>query len=56
MPESRHIANLLLCQVGLLVLALGAWWVDSVTSLAILWFLIKEAREAWAGEACCDDD
>lgn len=42
--------------VGLLVqLALGAW-VDSVTSLAILWFLIKEAREAWAGEACCDDD
>jgi divalent metal cation (Fe/Co/Zn/Cd) transporter len=43
--------------VGLLVqLALGAWWVDSVTSLAILWFLIKEAREAWAGEACCDDD
>jgi hypothetical protein len=43
--------------VGLLVqLALGAWWVDSVTSLAILWFFIKEAREAWAGEACCDDD
>ncbi len=43
--------------VGLLVqLALGAWWVDSLTSLAILWFLIKEAREAWAGEACCDDD
>jgi divalent metal cation (Fe/Co/Zn/Cd) transporter len=43
--------------VGLLVqLALGAWWVDSVTSLAILWFLIKEAREAWAGEACCNDD
>jgi Cation efflux family len=43
--------------VGLLVqLALGAWWVDSVTSLAILWFLIKDAREAWAGEACCDDD
>jgi divalent metal cation (Fe/Co/Zn/Cd) transporter len=43
--------------VGLLVqLALGAWWVDSVTSLAILWFLIKEAREAWAREACCDDD
>jgi divalent metal cation (Fe/Co/Zn/Cd) transporter len=40
---------------GLLAqLAIGAWWVDSVTSLAILWFLIKEGREAWAGEACCD--
>jgi divalent metal cation (Fe/Co/Zn/Cd) transporter len=35
--------------VGLLAqLALGAWWVDSVTSHAILWFLIKEGREAWA--------
>jgi len=41
--------------IGLLAqLAIGAWWVDSVTSLAILWFLIKEGREAWAGEACCD--
>jgi divalent metal cation (Fe/Co/Zn/Cd) transporter len=43
--------------LGLLAqLALGAWWVDSVTSLAILWFVIKEGREAWAGEECCDDD
>ena len=43
--------------VGLLAqLALGAWWIDSVTSLAILWFLVKEGREAWAGEDCCDDD
>ena len=34
--------------VGLLAqLALGAWWGDSVTSLAILWFLIKGGREAW---------
>ena len=43
--------------VGLLVdLALGAWWVDAVTSLAIVWFVVKEAREAWSGEDCCDDD
>ena len=28
----------------------GAWWVDSLTSLAIVWFVIKEAREAWSGE------
>jgi divalent metal cation (Fe/Co/Zn/Cd) transporter len=42
--------------VGLLAqLALGAWWVDSVTSLAIVWFLVKEGREAWAGEDCCED-
>jgi divalent metal cation (Fe/Co/Zn/Cd) transporter len=41
--------------VGLLAqLAIGAWWIDSVTSLAIVWFLVKEGREAWAGEECCD--
>jgi divalent metal cation (Fe/Co/Zn/Cd) transporter len=33
---------------------LGAWWIDSVGSLAILWFLIKEGREAWQGECCAD--
>ncbi|MBW4091581.1 MAG: cation transporter [Proteobacteria bacterium] len=31
----------------------GAWWVDSVTSLGIVWFLVKEGREAWSGEDCC---
>jgi divalent metal cation (Fe/Co/Zn/Cd) transporter len=36
-------------------LAVRAWWIDSVTSLAILWFLVKEGREAWAGVECCDD-
>lgn len=30
----------------------GAWWVDSVTSLAIVWFVVREAREAWSGEEC----
>jgi divalent metal cation (Fe/Co/Zn/Cd) transporter len=33
----------------------GAWWVDAATSLGIVWFLVKEGREAWAGEECCDD-
>jgi len=33
-------------------LVLGAWWVDSVTSLAIVYFLVKEGREAWAVEEC----
>lgn len=34
---------------------LHAWWVDSVTSLAIVYFLIKEGREAWLGETCGDE-
>jgi divalent metal cation (Fe/Co/Zn/Cd) transporter len=34
---------------------LGAWWIDAVTSLGIVWFVVKEGREAWQGEACCDD-
>lgn len=31
---------------------LGAWWVDPIGSLAIVWFLVKEGREAWASEQC----
>ena len=43
--------------VGLLAyVVLGAWWVDAVTSLAIVGFVVKEAREAWSGEECCDHD
>jgi divalent metal cation (Fe/Co/Zn/Cd) transporter len=39
--------------VGLVAnLLLGAWWVDAVTSLGIVWFVVKEAREAWSGENC----
>lgn len=29
--------------------AIGAWWVDGVSALALTPFLIKEAREAWEG-------
>jgi divalent metal cation (Fe/Co/Zn/Cd) transporter len=37
--------------VGLVAqLTLGAWWIDAVTSLAIVWFLVKEGREAWEAE------
>ena len=28
----------------------GAWWIDSITSLAIVVFLVKEGREAWVGD------
>jgi divalent metal cation (Fe/Co/Zn/Cd) transporter len=41
--------------VGLLAQhVLAAWWVDSVTSLAIVWLLFKEAREAWGSESADD--
>lgn len=41
--------------IGLLAqLLTGFWWVDAATSLGIVWFLIKEGREAWKGEECCD--
>ena len=26
----------------------GWWWIDSITSLAIVLLLVKEGREAWA--------
>jgi divalent metal cation (Fe/Co/Zn/Cd) transporter len=33
--------------------AFRAWWIDGVASLAIVWLLVKEGREAWAGRECC---
>jgi divalent metal cation (Fe/Co/Zn/Cd) transporter len=33
--------------------AIGVWWIDGVASLAIVWLLVKEGREAWAGGHCC---
>jgi divalent metal cation (Fe/Co/Zn/Cd) transporter len=33
---------------------IDVWWLDPVASLAIVWFLVREGREAWAGEECCD--
>ena len=41
--------------IGLLAqLALGAWWVDTATSLVIVWLPVKEGREAWQGEETDD--
>jgi divalent metal cation (Fe/Co/Zn/Cd) transporter len=40
--------------VGLIAqYSVGAWWIDAVTSLGIVWFVVKEGREAWQGEDCC---
>ena len=30
----------------------GAWWIDSIGSFAIVWLLVKEGREAWSGDEC----
>ena len=35
-------------------LASGTWWVDAVASLVIVYFLVKEGREAWSDDLCCD--
>ncbi len=32
--------------------AFEAWWIDGVGSLAIVWVLIKEGREAWFHQSC----
>ena len=42
--------------VGALVaqVLVGAWWVDALASLGVVWFVIREAREAWEGEDCCE--
>jgi divalent metal cation (Fe/Co/Zn/Cd) transporter len=54
--ESITCGWLALVVVAALVVQLlvGAWWVDAVASLAIVWFLIREGREAWEGEECCE--
>jgi divalent metal cation (Fe/Co/Zn/Cd) transporter len=41
--------------IGLLAqFVLGAWWIDSITSVVIAWFLVREGLEAWEGEGCRD--
>jgi divalent metal cation (Fe/Co/Zn/Cd) transporter len=41
--------------IGLVAqLTFRAWWVDGVASLAIVLLLIKEGREAWRGDQCCE--
>jgi divalent metal cation (Fe/Co/Zn/Cd) transporter len=32
---------------------LDAWWIDSATSLAIIWFVVRAGHVAWAAEPCC---
>lgn len=32
---------------------IGAWWVSGVSALALVPFLLREGREAWAEDHCC---
>lgn len=34
--------------------AFGWWWADPVAALGMTLFLVKEGREAWRGEECCE--
>jgi divalent metal cation (Fe/Co/Zn/Cd) transporter len=41
--------------VGLLLNSLlGWWWADPLAALAIAVVALKEGREAWRGDACCE--
>lgn len=31
----------------------GAWWIDAISALVIVPFLLKEGREAWRGDCSC---
>jgi divalent metal cation (Fe/Co/Zn/Cd) transporter len=54
--ESITCGWLAVVVVGALLAQLitGAWWVDPLASLGIVWFLVREGREAWEGADCCD--
>ncbi|HVC35450.1 MAG TPA: cation transporter [Chloroflexota bacterium] len=34
----------------------GWWWADPVAALGIVYFLIREGREAWSGACGCEED
>jgi divalent metal cation (Fe/Co/Zn/Cd) transporter len=34
---------------------LGWWWADPAAALVIAGIALREGRESWRGEACCDD-
>lgn len=47
----------LIVVVGLIAQAiLSAWWIDGVSALVFVPFLLREAREAWTSEDAGDDE
>ncbi len=56
--ESRQTMLCAYLSAGLLLglslnALLGWWWADPITALGIAAVALKEARDAWRGEACC---
>jgi divalent metal cation (Fe/Co/Zn/Cd) transporter len=39
---------------GLLLAGFGLWWADPFAALVIAGLAVKEGREAWRDEDCCD--
>ena len=54
--ETKLCALLALSTLVGLVLyaALGWWWVDPIAALVVAALAVREGREAWEGELCCD--
>jgi len=58
---SEGTQNMLCAYLAVAVLAglvlnavAGWWWADPLAALFIAYVAIKEGRESWRGEACCD--
>jgi divalent metal cation (Fe/Co/Zn/Cd) transporter len=48
-----YLSVALLIGLGANALA-GWWWADPITALVIAGFAVREGREAWRGETCCE--
>jgi divalent metal cation (Fe/Co/Zn/Cd) transporter len=48
-----YLSVALLIGLGANALA-GWWWADPITALVIAGFAVREGRDAWRGETCCD--
>ena len=33
---------------------LGWWWADPIAALGVTYFLVREGRDVWRGEECCE--
>ncbi len=47
------LSIIVLCGIGVNALT-GWWWADPVAAIAMTIFLVREGREAWEGEECCE--
>ena len=47
------LSVIVLCGIGLNVV-FGWWWADPLAALGMTYFLVREGREAWRGDQCCE--